>query len=85
MDHGINISGADFNSFVGCITTCDYPDCHAITTKYYVKGEDSEFSEMYEKSFYPKDAWYKERVIIIGFCDEHKNLFSTQTITEEEQ
>jgi len=73
MSYGINLSNeGGFNSVVGCVTTCDHPDCHAIATKYYIKGEDTEFFEMYEKTIYPKVTWIKGRVLIIGFCDEHK-------------
>jgi len=61
-------------SIVGNVTTCDYSGCNEITTKHYIKGEDPEFYEMYEKShwFKHKDRpWYKDRVLIIGFCDNH--------------
>ena len=83
MDYGIYISGeVGFNSIMGNVTVCDYPNCNEVTTKYYVKGEDAEFYEMYEVSHWDKlknRSWYTDRVMIIGFCDEHKNLSSVTT------
>ena len=72
--NGINLeTGSNYCSFIGCVTICDFPGCDEITTKHYIRGEDPEFWDMFEKSRWPKDDWYQDRIFILGFCDSHSS------------
>ena len=73
MRWGISLEvGSTMMSFIGCRSVCSVPKCDGIATKYYVRGEDPEFEEMYERSYYAKlESWIRDRVYILGFCDNH--------------
>ena len=60
--------------FDGCVTVCDFLGCSDITTRFYVRGEDPAFWDMYERSQWSKDEWYQDRIFILGFCESHGSM-----------